>query len=97
MLTCVSIYSGGKKIFDPLLICTFAHWQRNYQSIILMVGFLNSERQNNNNKIQKYVFQKSYKLICILMSQISMIPYQSARFLAPRCFYTGKELRGALS
>ncbi len=28
----------------------FTHWQRIYQSIILKVVYLNSERQNNNQK-----------------------------------------------
>ncbi len=45
----------GKNVFDPLLIFVrLPRWQRNDQSIILMVGlFINSERQNNNKKIQK--------------------------------------------
>ncbi len=36
---------------------------------------MNSEKQNNNQKIQKNAFQKSYKLICILMSQIIFDPF----------------------
>ncbi len=38
----------------------FAHWQRNDQSVILMVGLFEQYRQNNNEqtKIQKYAFQK---------------------------------------
>ncbi len=35
---------------------------------------MNSERQNNNNKIHKNTFLKSYKLICILMSEICFWP-----------------------
>ncbi len=64
-----------------------------------MVGLFNSERQNNNKKIQKNTFQKSYKLICILMSQISIwSPQMQQDFWLPGVFYTGKELRlGALS
>ncbi len=50
-------YSGEKKYLLPCWFWTFAHWQRNYQSIIVMV-YLNSERQNNNNKIQKNAFKK---------------------------------------
>ncbi len=33
---------------------------------------MNSERQNNNKKIQKNAFKQSYKLICIVMSQIGL-------------------------
>ncbi len=65
---------GGDYLI-PCWFCMFAHWQRNYQSIILMVGYFNSGRQNNNNKkIPKNTFQKSYKLICILMREISIWP-----------------------
>ena len=39
-----------------------------------MVGYLNSERQNNNKQIQKNACQKCYKLICILMREISIWP-----------------------
>ncbi len=35
---CVCLYSGGGDYLIPCWFCTFAHWQRNYQSIILMVG-----------------------------------------------------------
>ncbi len=39
---------------------------------------MNSERQNNNNnKIQKNALQKSYKLICILMVEISIWPLRN--------------------
>ncbi len=41
-----------KNIWSP---ADFAHWQRNYQSNILMVGLFNSERQNNNKKLQKNI------------------------------------------
>ncbi len=71
---CVFPYSGGKKYLIPCWFCTLAHWQSNDQSIILMVVYLNSERQNNNKKIQKNAFKKSYKLICILMSEIRIWP-----------------------
>ncbi len=62
--------------------------------------YFNSERQNNNNKIiQKNAFENSYKLICILISQISIwSPINQQDFWLPGVFYTGKELRlGALS
>ncbi len=61
--------------------------------------YLNSERQNNNKKIQKNAFQNSYKLICILMGEIIIwSPINQQDFWLPCVFYTGKELRlGALS
>ncbi len=34
----VYVYSGGKNYLIPCWFCTFAHWQRNDQSIILMVS-----------------------------------------------------------
>ncbi len=61
-----------------------------------MVGtvYLNSERQNNNKKIQKNAFKTSYKLICILMSEISIwSPINQQGFWLPAVFYTGKKLR----
>ncbi len=33
-----SKYSGEKNNLIPCWFCTFAHWQRNDQSIILMLG-----------------------------------------------------------
>ncbi len=55
---------------------------------------MNIERQNYNNKIQKNTFQKSYKLICILVSQISIwSPINQQDFWLPGVFYKGKELR----
>ncbi len=50
----------GGKLFDPLLIL-FAHWQRNYQSIILMVGLFEQGEKNNYKEIQKNIL-KSYKI-----------------------------------
>ncbi len=35
---CANGHSGVKKYLIPCWFCTFAHWQRNYQFIILMVG-----------------------------------------------------------
>ncbi len=52
----------------------------------------------NKKKIKKNAFQKSYKFICILMSEISIwSPTNQQDFWLPGVFYTGKELRGALS
>ncbi len=61
-----------------------------------MVGtvYLNSERENNNKKIQTNAFKKSYKLICILMSEISIwSPINQQDFWLPAVFYRGKKLR----
>ncbi len=52
-------YTVGEKIFDPLLI--------------LYICPLTKKWSTTTN-IQKNAFQKSYKLICILMSQISIWP-----------------------
>ncbi len=46
------------------------------------------------NKIQKNAFLESYELICILMSQTSILsPINQQDFWLPGVFYTGKELR----
>ncbi len=79
-------YSGENNYLIPCWFCTFAHWQRNDQSIILMVGLF---EQWKTGKIQKSAFQKSYKLICILMSQISIwSPINQQDFWLPGVFYT---------
>ncbi len=65
------IIQWGKKYLIPCWFCTFAHWQRNDQSIILMVGLFEQwETEQKNPK--KPHFKKSYKLIWILMSEISI-------------------------
>ncbi len=94
----------GKKYLIRCWFCTFAHWQRNDLSIILMVGLFEQWENNRittkkSRKTQKNTFQKSYKLICILMSQISIwSPINHQDFWLPGVFYTGEDLRlGALS
>ncbi len=66
------------------MVGLFEQWETEYQ---------------RTNKIQKNVIQKSYKLICILMSQIGIwSPINQQDFWLPDVFYTGKALRlGALS
>ncbi len=73
---CIYTHSGENIYLIPCWFCTFAHWQRNDQSIILMLGLFEQweTEQQQQQKIQKNVFQKSYKLICILMSQICLDP-----------------------
>ncbi len=41
-------HSGEKMYLIPCWFCTFAHWQRNYQSIILMVGLFEQTFGNSN-------------------------------------------------
>ncbi len=66
------------------MVGLFKHWE------------FNSELEKKKNK--KNAFQKSYKFICILMSEISIwSPTNQQDFWLPGVFYTGKELRGALS
>ncbi len=88
------IYSEGKNYLIPCWFCTFAHWQINYQSIILMVGLFEQWETEYQQKIQKNAFDKSYKSICILMNEISIwYPINQQDFWLPGVFYTGKELR----
>ncbi len=61
--------AAGKKWFDPLLILYVCPLTKKW-SVYNFNGRFISERQNNNKNIQKNKFQKSYKLICILMSQV---------------------------
>ncbi len=72
----------------------FAHWQRNDQDIILFEQWEQWEQ-----KIPEKCIKKSYKLICILMSEISIWSFINQQdFWLPDVFYTGKELRlGELS
>ncbi len=70
----ITFLQCGKNYLIPCWFCTFAHWQRNYQSIILMVGLFEQWDRITTQKVQKNAFQKSYKLICILMSEISIWP-----------------------
>ncbi len=55
--------------------------------------------RDNNKKVQKNALKTSYKLICMLMSEISIrSPINKQDFWLAGVLYTGKELRlGALS
>ncbi len=56
--------------------------------------FIWTVRDRITKKIQKNAFQESYKLICILMSDISIwSAINQQDFWLPGVFYTGKELR----
>ncbi len=56
-----------------------------------MVGLFEHWETEYQQKIQKNAFKKSYKLICILMSQISIgSPINQQYFWLPGVFYTGK-------
>ncbi len=62
---------GGITGKSPTDFFTFSHWQRNDQSVILMVGLFEQweteQQQQNPEKMHN-----SYTLICILMSEISI-------------------------
>ncbi len=62
-------YSGEQNDLIHCWFCTSAHWQRNGQSIIFMVMFIWTVRQNNNKKSRKMQYIFFYKLICILTLQ----------------------------
>ncbi len=54
---------------------------------------MNSERENNNKISRKNAFQKSYKLICILMSEISIwSPINQQDFWACLLYRQGAEI-----
>ncbi len=93
------VYTVRKKKIDPLLILYVCPLTKKLSVYNFNVRFIWTVRQNNNKKIQKNAFPKGYKLICILMSQISIwSPINPQDFWLPGVFYTGKELRlGALS
>ncbi len=87
------VYSGGEKI-DPLLILYILHYT-------IVYNFNGRFIWNVRDRITKtkITFKKRYKLICILMSQISIwFPINQQDLWLPGVFYTGKKLRlGALS
>ncbi len=67
------MYSGGKTIFDPLLILYVCSLTKKWSVLNLNGRFIWTVRDKiTTTKIQKNAFKKSYKLICILMSQISI-------------------------
>ncbi len=64
----------GKTLFDPLLILYVCPLTKKWSVYNFNGRFILTVRDNNNKKIQKNAFQKSYKLVCILMSEISIWP-----------------------
>ncbi len=66
----IYIYTVGKKIFDPLLILYVCPLTKKWSVYNFNGRFIWTVR----DRIQKTAFQKSYILICILMSQISIWP-----------------------
>ncbi len=64
-----------KNVFDPLLILYVCPLTKKWSVYNCNGRFIfNSERQNNNKKNPEKCISNSYKLICILMSQISIWP-----------------------
>ncbi len=68
-----SITYSRKEIMWSLLILYICLLTRNYHTIILVVGLF-EQRETEQQKIYKNAFQKSYKLICILMIEKSVWP-----------------------
>ncbi len=66
----IYIYTVGKKIFAPLLILYVCPLTKKWS----VYNFNGRLIWTVRDRIQKNTFQKSYKLICILMSQISIWP-----------------------
>ncbi len=67
----VYLFTVGKNYLIPCWFCMFAHWQRNDQSIIFMFIWTVRDRITTTTK---NIIQRSYKLICILMSEINIWP-----------------------
>ncbi len=58
-----------------------------------MVSLFEQWETEHQQIIQKNAFKKSYTLICILMSQVSILsPINQQDFLLPDVFYTGKAI-----
>ncbi len=71
-------YSEEKKIFDPLLILYVCPLTKKWSVYNFNGRFIWTVRdritKKTKNKKQKYAFKKSYKLVSILMSEISIWP-----------------------
>ncbi len=90
----IYIYIQWKKMY-PLLILYVCPLTKKWSVYNFNGRFIWTVRDRiTTKKIQKNAFQKSYKLICILMSEISIwSPINQQDFWLPGVFYTGKELR----
>ncbi len=65
----------GEKLFDPLLILYVCPLTKKWSDYNFNGRFIWTVGDRiTTKKIQKTAFQKSYKLICIIMSQISIWP-----------------------
>ncbi len=74
----------GKKLFDPLLILYVCPLTKKSSVYNFNGRFIWTLRE----KIQKNAFQESYKLVCILMSQICIwSPINQQDFWLPCVFY----------
>ncbi len=83
----------GKKKIDPLLILYICPLTKKLSVYNFNGRFIWTVRDRTTTK---NAFKKSYKLICILMSQISIwSPINQQDFWLPGVFYTGKELSTA--
>ncbi len=69
------IYTVGKKLFDPLLILYVCPLTKKLSVYHFNGRFIWTVRDRiTKQKKSRKTFKKSYKLICILMSQISIWP-----------------------
>ncbi len=87
-------FQWGKILFDPLLILYVCPLTKKWSVYNFNGRFIWTVRNRiTTKKIQKNTFKKSYKLISILMSVISIWSPINQHFWLPGVFYTGKELR----
>ncbi len=86
-------FFSEKKWFDPLLNLYVCPLTKKWSVYNFNCRFTWTVRDRiTTTKIQKNAFKKSHKLICILMSEISIDPLNQQDFRLPCVFYTGKEL-----
>ncbi len=87
-------YTVGTKWFDPLLILYICTLTKKWSVYNFNGRFIWTVRdQNNNTNIQINAFQKSYKLICILISQISIwSPINQQDFWLPGVYRSNQSI-----
>ncbi len=88
-------YTMGGKSFDPLLLLYVCPLTKKWSVYNFNGRFIWTERDRiTTTKIQKNLLNFFYKLICILMSEISIwSPINQEDFWLPGVFYTGEKLR----
>ncbi len=88
------LYTVGKNFFDPLLILYVCPLTKKWSVYNFNGRFIWTVRDRITTKSRKTHFKKSYKLICILMSQISIWPLRktwlSTWWQNPCCNHRGQ-------